>query len=183
MVTQQMINTFLYKLPHFFQIVYIKQYNTGIYSLCYMLLSCRLEQELTHIFLKKVFFILWALYSIATVSCCSINSRGQYLNELAWLCPNKIVFMSTKIWISCSYHVSWNTILLIFFNHSNTWQPILAHKIYKSRRRQMGCGHGLQFAKLLSRVKKKITYQIKSYFFRVKYHSAIQPSKQRKHFF
>lgn len=93
--------------------------------------------------------------------------------------------MNTKSWISYNYHVSWNIILLIFFNHSKVQKPNLAHGLYKSRwmAGQIGPRAVLCQPLVQSKKKDKFIYKIQSYFFfRVKYHSEINKGKENTSF-
>ena len=36
------------------------------------------------------------------------SSHRWYINEWAWLCTSKTLFMHTQIWISCNFNVWWN---------------------------------------------------------------------------
>lgn len=62
---------------------------------------------------------------------CHPSRHRQHINDRMLLCSNGTLFMDTEIWHNA--HILWNTILLIFYNHSKMYKTIWAHRLYKNR--------------------------------------------------
>lgn len=55
------------------------------------------------------------------------GAEAVTLNEWAWAlqCFNRALFIDTDTWISYNFHVQWNIILLILFNHEKCTKTIV----------------------------------------------------------
>lgn len=76
--------------------------------------------------------------------CLPFGHEGRfrpYVNQWAWPCSNKSLFMDMDIWISCNFYTSQNLLLFIFFPtifKCKNYSPLTSH--YYQTWQQAGFG-------------------------------------------